>query len=227
MLRVVSYNIHSGRDLFWRKRLRHMAETLALLDADIIGLQEVHQNSRYGYQAKYLADLLRYEYAFAPAMPLADGAYGNALLTRIPLLCAETQPLPAKKEPRSLLRTTLLWKNQEIDVWVTHCSLDQKSRLEQLKVLHQEVTLHEERPLLLLGDFNTHLTQLPDFLQDCAMKKERHSLPTLSLFYKRVDFIFATASWHVEEYQVINVKWSDHFPLLTTLELTGRPVPAG
>lgn len=226
MLRVVSYNIHSGRDLFWRKRLHHMAETLLSLDADVIGLQEVHQNHRFGYQASYLSDLLHYDYAFAPALPLADGAYGNALLTRIPLVSAHTQPLPAKKEPRNLLRTTLLWQKQQIDVWVTHCSLDQKSRMQQCKVLNREASLNSERPLLLLGDFNTDQPLLPPFLQDCAKKKERHLLPTMTLFNKRVDFTFASTPWHVDDYQVIGVSWSDHYPLLTTLTLTPPPIPA-
>jgi endonuclease/exonuclease/phosphatase family metal-dependent hydrolase len=225
MLRIVSYNIHSGRDLFWRKRLNEMAETLRDLNADIIGLQEVHQNSRYGYQAKHLADLLDYQYAYAPAAPVADGAYGNALLTRIPLIKASMQPLPAKKEPRSLLQATLLWQNQEIEAWVTHCSLDYRSRHSQLALIRnlaQEIAA----PLILLGDFNTQDSALCPLLKDCAKEKERHALPTLTPLYKRVDFIFASGCWHVEDYQVINVKWSDHFPLLSILRLNRQPVPA-
>jgi endonuclease/exonuclease/phosphatase family metal-dependent hydrolase len=223
MLRIVSYNIHSGKDMFWRNRLAEMADTLSALDADVITLQEVHQNSRLGFQASYLADVLRYSCAYGPSMSVADGGYGNAVLTRLPLLQYKNTPLSAKKEARSLLKTTLNWNDDKIAVWVTHYSLDRKSRQAQMQTISSEAEQHSETPLIVTGDFNTSRPVFPPTLRDCAKEKELHRLPTLIPFARRVDFVLVSAEWEVCDYQVVGVKWSDHFPVVATLRLVERP----
>ncbi|WP_204517563.1 endonuclease/exonuclease/phosphatase family protein [Brevibacillus fulvus] len=226
MLRVVSYNIHSGRDLFWRKRLAEMMILLRSLNADIIGLQEVHENSKYGFQAQKIAEHLQYHYIFAPTLPVADGYYGNALFTRIPIAEANCRLLPASKEPRSLLSASLPWQGQTIETWVTHLSLSAKSRKTQLAVIEEQLR-SQTSPVILLGDFNTQTPSLPAHLLDCAQKKERHTLPTLSPFPKRIDFIYVSPQWEVVDYEVIKVALSDHYPLLATLKLTQPPTVEG
>jgi endonuclease/exonuclease/phosphatase family metal-dependent hydrolase len=226
MLRVVSYNIHGGKDLFWRNRMVEMAETLSSLEADIIGLQEVHQNDRFGFQAQYLADRLKSDFAYAPALRIGQGAYGNALLTRLPLIYSSAQLLPAKKEPRSLLQAAVKWQGKNANVWVTHCSLDHKSRSTQLQFLSHAIAPHRHEPLILMGDFNIPSVHFTPLLQDCAQAKNRHLLPTLVPFPKRVDFIFASAAWEVHKYERIDVRWSDHYPILVTLKLVQQPIPA-
>ncbi len=222
MLHIVSYNIHGGKDLFWRNRLDEIAETLSALDADIIGLQEVHQNNRYGYQASYLAERLQYDYVYGPALHIDDGAYGNALLSKLPLVYSSSQLLPAKREPRNLLQTTVKWEGNHLDFWVTHCSLDERSRQVQLQALTKAVTLQEEKPFVLLGDFNSASIQLPPFMQDCARVTNQHRLSTLVPLSKRVDYIFASSQWKVAHYQRVEVKWSDHYPILVTLQPAGQ-----
>jgi len=226
MLHVVSYNIHSGRDLFWRKRLKHMSQTLLQLGADVIGLQEVHQNSRYGYQADYLAGQLQYRAIFAPSIPLADGGYGNAVLTRLPVCDSRIVTLPARTESRCVLQTTLLWKGGKIDVWVTHLSLKQVCRNEQLETLKRLIQQSKDRPLILMGDFNTTKAAFPSLLVDCAQETNNHLLPTLPSFQRRIDYLFASPHWHIQQYNVIDVRWSDHVPLSARLELREPPVPA-
>ncbi|WP_167569082.1 endonuclease/exonuclease/phosphatase family protein [Brevibacillus migulae] len=218
-MRIVSYNIHGGKDLFMRKRLDQMAETLSSLEADIIGLQEVHQNNRSGYQAAYLAERLQTSYAYGPALPIADGSYGNALLTKHPLVFSTVKSLPAKKEPRSLLQTTVKWDNRYLDFWVTHFSLDESSREAQVEALRKEIAPLNDKPLVLLGDFNSRHTEFTPHLLDCGRIQHMHRLSTLVPFSKRVDYIFVSSQWKVTEYQRIDVKWSDHYPILVTLQL--------
>lgn len=225
MLRIVSYNIHGGKDLFWRNRLEEMAETLSSLEADVIGLQEVHQNNRYGYQASYLADRLQFDYVYGPALQIADGAYGNAILSKLPLVYSSAQLLPAKREPRNLLQTTVKWEGSNLDIWVTHCSLDDKSRQVQLQALTKAVSSQQEKPFVLLGDFNSSSIQFPSFMQDCARVKNLHRLSTLVPLAKRVDFIFASPHWRIAQYQRVEVKWSDHYPILVTLQPAGQQFP--
>lgn len=225
MLHIVSYNIHSGRDLFWRKRLQQMAQTLSELNADVIGLQEVHQNSKYGYQADYLAGALQYQSIFAPSINIADGTYGNALLTRLPVLRTRILSLPARKEKRNLLQTTLLWKGTTIDVWVTHLSLNQVCRQDQINVLTSMAKKHHHHPLILVGDFNTRRAAFTPLLSDCARETDKHTQPTLPSFQRRIDYLFVSPHWKVRQYELIGVRWSDHLPLTATLELHQPPVP--
>jgi endonuclease/exonuclease/phosphatase family metal-dependent hydrolase len=226
MIRVVSYNIHSGRDLFWRKRLEQMASALNDLNADVICLQEVHQNSKYGYQASYLAEQLHYHVQFAPSIQLADGFYGNAVLTRLACSCSHTLFLPAKKEKRTLLQTSLDWQGREILVWNTHCSLQAASRTSQLQLLETLARQVQNTPLLLFGDFNAPNVTFAPMLFDCALELGKASLPTLPAFRRRLDYIFASPHWQVRKYSLSTVSWSDHVPVIAELDLQEplRPV---
>lgn len=219
MLRFISYNIHSGRDLFWRKRLREMAKTLQLLQADIIGLQEVHQNSKFGFQASYLAEELQYELAFSQSIPFADGHYGNALLSRFPITDVQTVALPSRKEKRTLLQSSLSYREQAIQIWVTHCSLNQAARRNQMQLIAALAEQHKESPLVLMGDFNMANASFAPDLHDCALVCGGGQLSTIITFQRRIDYIFASPHWKIHQYETIPVKWSDHLPILTALEL--------
>ncbi|EST56367.1 metal-dependent hydrolase [Brevibacillus panacihumi W25] len=224
MIRVISYNIHSGRDLFWRNRLVQMARTLLALDADVICLQEVHENSKYGYQAQYLSEQLSYTLVFSPSIALADGFYGNALLTRLPCKESGSILLPAKREKRTLLSATLLLQGREIRVWNTHCSLQAGSRAMQVQRLRSLAAEDLETPLLLFGDFNaSNVSFAPDLL-DCALEMGKEGMPTLPAFRRRLDYIFASSHWWIKRYSLSPVAWSDHVPVIAELELRpGRP----
>lgn len=219
MLRVVSYNIHSGRDLLWRKRLKQMADTLKELKPDVIGLQEVHQNSKYGFQANYLAEQLGYHLAFSPSIAISDGQYGNALLSRVPLSEKETIRLPAKKEQRTLLQASLTWKDERIVVWVTHCSLNQTSRSSQLELLATMAGQQRNNPLVLLGDFNASNVSFSPRLADCATVHHKQNMATLPAFRRRLDYVFTSPHWQVCHYALSNAPWSDHVPVIVDLKL--------
>ncbi|MFD2369687.1 endonuclease/exonuclease/phosphatase family protein [Brevibacillus sp. GCM10020057] len=219
MLRAVSYNIHSGRDLFWRKRLVQMAQTLQELQPDIIGLQEVHQNSKYGDQAAHIAEQLGYEYVFAPSIPLADGYYGIALLTRLPVASSQVIPLPAKREKRTLLTVNVTWAGQNISIWNTHCSLNQASRRYQLQRLTELTRAQRDIPRLLMGDFNSSAISFSPYYVDCAKELGKESLHTIPAFRRRLDYIFASHHWQVCSYELSPVSWSDHLPVIVDLRL--------
>ncbi|MGE5704262.1 MAG: endonuclease/exonuclease/phosphatase family protein, partial [Clostridia bacterium] len=217
-------NIHSGKDLFWRNRLEEMADFLADTNADIIGLQEVHQNRRLGYQAAFLAEALHYSFAFAPALPVADGHFGNALLTRYPITQTNVQFLHAGGEPRALLDVTIhSASNEPLNLLVTHCSLDQKSREKQWGRIRQMVDEKKDTPLILLGDFNSVQAQFDPILKDCAEATEQKKRSTIVWLRKRLDYIFVSSHWRILDYAVLPVKWSDHYPIMSIVELSASP----
>lgn len=76
-LRVVSYNIHHGTDVYGNPSLERIAEVLASLDADIIALQEVdmnHPRSGRKNQAAELARRLDMGYVFGAAKRYPPGS---------------------------------------------------------------------------------------------------------------------------------------------------------
>lgn len=96
-LRVVSYNMHTGIGTDGRLDLGRTARTLADLDADVIGLQEVDVHwsgrSQWRDQAEELAELLDMRVFFAPIYSLDPPApdeprreYGLAILTDLPVV---------------------------------------------------------------------------------------------------------------------------------------------
>ncbi len=227
MLRVVSYNIHSGKNIFWRNRLKEMASTLMRLDADLIALQEIHQNLHVGDQVSYFADQLRYYTAYAPAMQLFNGTFGNALLSRVPITDARTYQLPADGEPRSLLCATMNLDNQHTTVLVTHFSLSRRIREPQLAHIRRYIVEEKkDTSLILAGDFNSTTSHFHPLLQDCAIATGQHDRSTITPLRKRLDYIYTSYDWTVLNYEVIHVKWSDHYPILATLKRTGQPAPA-
>jgi endonuclease/exonuclease/phosphatase family metal-dependent hydrolase len=93
-------------------------------------------------------------------------AYGNALLSRWPIIASaahhltpkeeDQQDLLAEKEQRGLLEARILLPNQQtLTVYVTHLDhTDEAARLLQLRVARQWLARDRHRPHLVMGDFN-------------------------------------------------------------------------
>lgn len=155
-LRVMTYNIKRGAE----SSLDSIAGVIQAEDPDIVGLQEVDMDAaRSGrvHQAWRLGDITGLSAVFLPSMPLGDGGlYGNALLSRFPILRAETHALPSLDEPRALLVAELevpgLPGDVPLTVAVTHLGLDEDERARQVAAM---VPLLVGIPwLVLMGDLN-------------------------------------------------------------------------
>jgi endonuclease/exonuclease/phosphatase family metal-dependent hydrolase len=167
-VRLVTFNTHHGVGFDDRHDLPRLATVLASVDADVICLQEVDRHfgerSEDVDQALLLSRALDMQLAWGPAIdrPGAGGQgseelrrqYGNALLSRLPVLVSDVHPLPGDGEPRSALRTLV-----ELDggaLWVTTTHLSARSTQDRAAQAAVVAGLHTE-PMetgVLVGDLN-------------------------------------------------------------------------
>ncbi|WP_194435186.1 endonuclease/exonuclease/phosphatase family protein [Vibrio fluminensis] len=110
-IRVASYNIMASR----MGDTQVIRDAIKAIDADIIGLQEVDNNTgrsaaNFGgsnttpvNQAKYIADELGMNFVFCEAIEFDGGKYGTAILSKHPIKLIEHMYLPNMegKEQRS------------------------------------------------------------------------------------------------------------------------------
>jgi endonuclease/exonuclease/phosphatase family metal-dependent hydrolase len=175
-MRLATYNIHGWRTADGAPNWHGVADLLQSMDADIIGLNEVfHPRTVAGVTAPALpalADSLGMYYHFGPCLrwpaqdDMPENAYGNALLSRWPIIAGAAHHLTPKeenlqaavagKEERGLLEgRILLPSGQTFTVYVTHLDhTDEQARLAQLRTLRTWTSRDRNRPHVVMGDFN-------------------------------------------------------------------------
>ncbi|HTL39066.1 MAG TPA: endonuclease/exonuclease/phosphatase family protein [Kofleriaceae bacterium] len=183
-LKFVSYNIHKcigGVDR--RYEPERTAEVLRKLDADVLLLQEVDQGvprSRGDKQTDVLADLcgMRYRTWYPNVEVRGGGQYGNAILSRYPLIESSNIDLTWRfKKRRSALHAVIRVRHGETDrtvhVYNMHLGLARFERRIQLKTFldsHPFANLHHETPILVGGDLNDVYGGLSELLAPAGFR---------------------------------------------------------
>ena len=234
----MTYNIRAGRGLDGRLSLNRIAQVIAAEAPDVVALQEVdskRRRSTYQDQAHVLAERLGYACAFVHARRWKEGEYGNAILSRFPVLECRRLPLPKPPrlpvEARSVLQCRLAHPEGEVHIWNTHLGLLAAERRAQVAAMVQEYLRHEEIPLVLVGDFNArprskeivglslHLTRV------LSQRTFPGFLPVVHL-----DHVFHSRHLRVDRTHVPKTllarRASDHLPLVVDLEWLRRPEAA-
>ncbi len=96
-VRVLTYNIHHGAGTDGKTDLARTAGAIKRLTPDLVALQEVDKattRSRGVDQAAELGRLTGMHFAFGKAMDFAGGQYGEAILSRYPLMEIQVHSLP-------------------------------------------------------------------------------------------------------------------------------------
>lgn len=156
-LRVASYNIHRcvGTDSVYRPG--RIVEVIRELDADVLGLQEVDAfvMHKEGHQLDLIAKETGYELVVGATMYWENAEYGNAILTRLPILSSRNHDITVHPfEPRGALEAEIDAWGRPVRVLNTHLGLRFLERRHQVHRLLRIVSQRKELPLVLLGDFN-------------------------------------------------------------------------
>jgi endonuclease/exonuclease/phosphatase family metal-dependent hydrolase len=162
MIRIVTYNIHKCRGMDRRVRPERIAMVLRETKADVIALQEVlsvEGRERERHQARFLAEELGMDYEIGENRRLDGGAYGNVILSRLPLRAAHNYDITwSGRERRGCLRTdVLLGAGRLLHVFNVHLGTAFLERRHQARRLISGGILHQEQlagPRIVLGDFN-------------------------------------------------------------------------
>jgi len=155
-LRLATWNIHMAVGSDGRRDLPRIVQVIRQLQVAVIGLQEVDNQLEKGRDdLQFLAKQTGMEVIAGPTMQRTRGDYGNALLTRLPVRKVARHDLSFKqREPRGLLLVELAWQERPLLVAVTHLGLRPGERRDQVRRLCSHLAKEEQKPLVLMGDFN-------------------------------------------------------------------------
>jgi endonuclease/exonuclease/phosphatase family metal-dependent hydrolase len=155
---VASYNVHGCVGTDGRRDVSRVARVLRELDAHVIALQEVVFHPRDGAEPEpvdILAELSGYRAICAPIARGGDSHFGNALLTRLPVLRAQTIDLHFQRfEPRTALDVDVAVGAQRVRIVATHLGLRPSERRFQVRKLLSYLAIEPDTLTVLLGDIN-------------------------------------------------------------------------
>lgn len=255
-LRLMTLNIAHGRGLSpyqgfhsaksIERSLKRIAHLLRRIDADVVALQEVDEDSHWNKRI-HLLDALQEASGYTEAylgvhnrrvgkLPLA---YGNGFLTKYPIRHAEHMAFGQASLGEKGFACAELETAQGI-LPVINLHLDFRSRvrrIEQVERLIQFLEYKEytsdRRPHLspiICGDFNArkgkrtdavrHLFSylLENFNYQLLPKWKSRTFPSI-LPTHGIDFFFIPPSYKVERCEVLRSFVSDHRPVLVELKL--------
>ncbi|MGQ9668504.1 MAG: endonuclease/exonuclease/phosphatase family protein, partial [Anaerolineae bacterium] len=232
-LQLMTYNIRSGFGADDRFDLRRTAQTILKGDADIIALQEVNRGSGlngFTDDLMVLMDILRpagYRYwEFGPAASLT---YGNAIISRYPIVASENFPYSTVVlERRACLAARVKVGGRRLAVYSTHLTHVGHSTPERLQQVQELIglTRPEGLPKTVMGDFNA----IPETAEIRAMRehfRDAYALAGDPPGYtfpaerpaERIDYIFLSPELTPLEAWVMESTASDHRPVVVRVQL--------
>lgn len=227
---IMSYNIHHGADASEHPTLDSIAAMIADSEVNIVGLQEVDSvclRSNGVDQTEVLGNLTAMDHYFTRHFAYQGGAYGQGLLSDVPLTNLRNFRLPVfpledGKEVSVLVADIHPAPDWVFTVGVVH--LDYKSaesRMHQIDILLDSLAGIQD--LVLLGDFNAYpdspeMLKLSQYFDRFQSTNEPPTFPAINPD-RRIDFIWVKKGSKlriVREY-IPHVPYSDHLPLITSV----------
>ena len=239
--RVVTYNVHKCQGLDRRVRPARIAAVLRELDADVIAMQEVvsveSDARRELHQARFIAEELGYHFCVGENRRHQGGAYGNVILTRLPIEEHCNYDITWRwQEPRGCLRADVrVGEGAVVHVFNAHLGTAFVERRHQGRKLVSDAVLRHPRlsgPRVLLGDFNEWTRGLASRLlaeellsPDLSRHLRRRRTYPGPLPFLHLDHVYHDPALELERLtlhrSLTALVASDHLPLVADFRLKG------
>jgi endonuclease/exonuclease/phosphatase family metal-dependent hydrolase len=230
-IRVMTYNIHSAYDIRGRQNPEAIAQVIEKSGADIVAMQEVSRGWLINGStdlASWLSRRLEMPFLFHGT---TGPMWGNAILSRYPILEFDSRPLPDLGTP---LKRGVLWASvdvgsaQPLTLFATHFHHLGREPLVRLAQARELLDLWDggERSILL-GDLNARPGdfELAPFTSAGLIDSwEEIGLgPGLTFSssdpFQRIDWIWHTSDLVALSAEVIQSTASDHLAVVVTIEV--------
>lgn len=230
-LRVAAYNIKHGRGMDGQVDLERLARVIGELDADVVTLQEVDRGTqRTGGvdQPAVLGALTGMTASFGAHRPYQGGEYGNAVLTRLPILEERTRAIAPSGGSALTVHEVIVGVGEEqrpVSVVSVHLAGSPEERLHQVDSLRAHFA-DVGHPVILAGDFNSRpgdpvLERLGRDWAVAPKEGPRETFPS-DAPDREIDFVLLRPAGAVEvlEHTVAaELVASDHRPILAVLRI--------
>ena len=248
-VKVLTYNVLGGRNTDGNRDLNRIAQVISTLNPDIVALQEVDRHTGRLNGIDLPAELGRLtgmDHVFGRAMKYDGGEYGEAILTKFPIVNIKNHTLPTvpvdttggsqeEVEPRAALAVELKFPGSEstfifIGTHLDHLR-DGRNRNIQAKGLLQIAAEYEGLPVILAGDLNSTpeseaIKTLKTYWTDAWPKNKIGDTAPRS--NRRIDYILFSPKprWKVHRiYRGVDIKKEDPtWQTLLTLASDHLPV---
>ena len=232
-----------------RKRLERIGRLLKQENLDVVVLNEVDFEAAWSShvdQAEIIADSAGFEHIVRQrnidvAVPFASLRFGNAVLSKHPILTAELWRFPA----RSLLER-VLWGNHDsvivrielpgtrssLTIWATHLEVrDAHARVQAASSIVAHARDSSE-PVFVVGDLNSGVRGTSKSAQQTALDvllesglfqafpSTRDGTPIATFPssgpQRTIDWILVPSDWSLSDGRVLASDLSDHLPVTVT-----------
>ncbi|HET9678989.1 MAG TPA: endonuclease/exonuclease/phosphatase family protein [Gammaproteobacteria bacterium] len=218
-----------------RRNIERIAGFIGEYAPDVVGLLEVDTGSyrigRKNNQAQLLAEALGHNAthqikygidSFNTYMPVLN-KQGNAFLTSRSVTATRFHYFDA-----GIKRLIIELELEQVSIFLVHLSLKFRHRHYQLRHLH-ELIKNTGKPVILAGDFNTLWGDYEiDLFRDATglVSANIDGAPSYPSWRpkRQLDFILHSPSLRVNNFEVPQVRYSDHLPLICDFE-TGAEMP--
>lgn len=238
-IRVLCYNIHYGQGTDGKYDIPRLAEVIRSTKPDLVVLQEVDvgvKRSSRIHEAQRLAELTGMAVRYGPTQHYEGGLFGNAVLSRLPILDVAIHPLPYTEStaerttyPRGAIAVTVKGPlGAPLRFISTHFQHNvPEDRLAEARAINQLFAADGDViPTILAGDMNAVPDSEPiaELLKQWTSTADEPAAPTAPSTKprSRIDYVFYRPASRFEliESQVIpEAVASDHRPVFAVLEL--------
>lgn len=226
MITLVTYNIHSGVGVDGLQNYRRIGEFLARRNVDIALLQEMDTRPQHRQTDQDIEDICcdHFQHLIpSPAVFSGHGWYGNAILTRFPVIYNQTIDVSQiGRQPRNIQEVVLQTEQGPLQILNTHKGLKRIERRAQITLLGEHLNKLKARPtmpLIVGGDFNEWQLFSP-ILHSINELLTPHpvgaTFPTRCPLFK-LDRLWSRPGPLIDSTQVLRTRetkrFSDHFPI--------------